>query len=504
MKLPEIVVSSVQYGQVVLFLGTGASLGRQVSNGKHMPSLDSLRDVLSTRFLNGQYRQESLQWITELAISETDLGTVQDFIANQFREIQPADFYSILPTFRWRGIVTTNFDRLVETAYEKSKNRVQELVPLISNNDRIDDKLQPSNSLALLKLHGCITRTQDPKLPFILTTDQYATHRENRNRLFKIFYEWCYESTVIFIGHNSQDADLRSLILQVLNEVKNRPHYYLVKSKTTEIEKSFWESKRITVLESGLEDFLKCLDQSILKNLRPLAQAFQIQHPIQRKFIKNEPVIGSVKDLLTHDVEYVHDAIETQESKPKQFYRGFDLGWYPIIKGLDVRRRLTDTVIGDVIMKPNSDRTTISELYLIKAEAGAGKTTFIRRIAWEAATQANVTCLFMHPLNSINFEAVRELYRLTNERIFIFIDEAADNISLILKLVEDARQFDVPLTIVTAERLNEWNMSCNSLSEYVNNAYQLQYLSKNEIQTLVNLLSKYDSLGSHLQKKTVE
>lgn len=135
--------------------------------------------------MNEEYRQESLQWVTELAISETDLGTVQDFIANQFREIQPADFYSILPTFRWRGIVTTNFDRLLETAYEKSQNRVQDLVPLISNNDRIDDKLQSANSLALLKLHGCITRTQDPKLPLILTTDQYATHKENRNRLFK-------------------------------------------------------------------------------------------------------------------------------------------------------------------------------------------------------------------------------------------------------------------------------------------------------------------------------
>ncbi|MEM1393886.1 MAG: SIR2 family protein [Cyanobacteria bacterium P01_C01_bin.38] len=504
MELPEILISSVQSGQVVLFLGTGVSLVRQVSNGKHAPSLDSLGDALSKRFLNGEYSQESLQWITELAISETDLGTVQDFIANHFRDIQPADFYSILPTFRWRGIITTNFDRLVETAYEKSKNRVQDLVPLISNNDRIDDKLKSANSLALLKLHGCITRTQDPNLPLILSTDQYVTHKENRNQLFKIFYEWCHESTVIFIGQSSQDAGLRSVLLQVLNEVKNRPQYYLVQSKATEIEKKLWESKRITILESGFEDFLKCLDQSISKNLRPLAQALQIQHPIQRKFIKNEPVIGSVKDLLTHDVEYVHDAIETQESNPKQFYRGFDLGWYPIIKGFDVRRRLTDTVLCDVILKPESDRSTLSELYLIKAEAGAGKTIFIRRVAWEAATQADVICLFMHPFSTIIFDAIRELYRLTNERIFIFIDTAADNITLILKLLEDARQFDVPITIVTAERLNEWNMSCNSLSDYVNNTYKLGYLSKNEIKTLVDLLSKHDSLGSYLQKKTVE
>ncbi|MBN3947382.1 MAG: SIR2 family protein [Nostoc sp. NMS7] len=504
MELPEIVVSLVRSGQVVLFLGAGVSLDYQMPNRKHILSKESLRNALSQKFLGGQYSQESLQWITELAISETDLGTVQDFIADQFREIKPADFHLILPTFRWKGIVTANFDRLVENTYEKSKNRVQDLVPIISNNDRIDKKIQSANSLVLLKIHGCITITQDPKLPLILTTDQYTTHREGRDRLFKTFYEWCYESTVIFIGHGSQDPELRSILLQVLKEVNNRPSYYLVQSEVTHIEKSFWESKRISILEGGLEDLLKSLDQAILKQMRPLAQAFQIEHPIQRKFIKNEPVIGSVKDLLIHDVEYVHDAIETKEGKAKDFYKGFDLEWYPTIKNLDVRRRLTDTVLGDVILKPNVDRPTVSELYLIKAEAGAGKTIFLRRVAWEAATQADVICLFMRTLSTINFEAIRELYRLTNERIFIFIDAAADNITLILKLLQESRRFDVPLTIVTAERLNEWNMSCDSLADYVTNAYQLLYLSKTEIVDLVHLLYKYDALGPHLQKKTVE
>jgi cold shock CspA family protein len=504
MELPDIVVSSVRSGQVVLFLGTGVTFGSLIPNREWTASGNSLRDALSQKFLKGQCSQEPLEWVTELAISATDLGTVQDFIAAQFRELQPADFHLILPTFRWRGIVTTNFDRLVETAYEKKRSRVQELVPLISNNDKIDEKLQSSNSLALLKLHGCITRTQDPRLPLILTTDQYGTHKEGRERLFKTFYEWCYESTVIFIGHGSDDPDLRSIILQVLKEVKNRPHYYLVQPQATIIEKSHWESKRITLIEGRFEDFLKFLDKAISKKLRPLAQALQIEHPIQRKFIKNEPVIGSVKDLLIHDVEYVHDAIETKESNSRQFYKGFDLGWYPIIKDLDVRRRLTDTVLCDVILRPDSDRPTLSELYIIKAEAGAGKTIFLRRVAWEAATQADVICLFLRSLGTISFEAIRELYRLVNERIFIFIDAAADNVSLILKLLEEARNFEVPITIITAERLNEWNMSCDSLADYVNTAYQLQYLSETEILALVKLLHKHDALGPNLKEKTVE
>jgi cold shock CspA family protein len=505
MEMPEVVVSSVRAGRVVLFLSSGMSLGARTPNGKRMISEETLRDALSEKFLSGQYRQESLQWVAELAISVSDLGTVQDFIAFNFQGIQPADFHLILPTFRWKGIVTANFDRLVETAYEKSKNRVQELVPIISNNDRIDEKTQSANSLALLKLHGCITRTQDPKLPLILSTNQYSTHRESRDRLFKTFYEWCYDSTVIFIGGGAQDSELRLILFQILKEVKNRPLYYLIQPKISDAEKNLWETKRIVVLEGQFEDFIRSLDKSIDKKLRPLAQALQLpNHPIERKFTKQEPIVGSLKDLLIHDVEYVHDSIEVTPGSAEQFYKGFDLGWYPIIQDLDVKRRLIDTVIGDVVLRPDSDRPTLSELYLIKAEAGAGKTIFLRRVAWIAATQADATCLFMKPLSTINFEALQELYRLINERIFIFIDAAADNVSLIIKLIEDARRFNVPLTVITAERTNEWNMSCESLADYVNNVYQLHYLSEVEIRELVELLTKNDVLGPNLQGKTLE
>jgi cold shock CspA family protein len=500
MELPEIVVSSVRSGQVVLFLDTEAMLDHQSESF----SEDNLRNLLSEHFLNGEYSEESLQWIAELAISETDIGTVQKFIADKYQEAQPANFCLSLPTFRWKSIVTTGFHRLIETTYEKSDNRVQDLVPIISNEDRIDREIKSSNSLMLIKLHGCITRTQDHKLPLILTTDQYSTHIENRNHLFKIFYELCSENAVFFVGNRSRDAGLRSILLQVLKEVKNRPPYYLLKSRISSAERSLWESKGITVIDHDFQEFTKSLEKAIPKNIRPLAQAIQIDHPIQQKFIKNEPVMGSVKDLLTHDVEYVHHNMEIIEGTPKQFYKGFDLGWYPIIKCLDVNRRLLDTVIEDVILRLDNDRLTLSELYVIKAEAGAGKTIFLRKLAWVAATQANVTCLFMKTSGTISFEAIQKLYRLINERIFIFIDAASENISLILLLLSEARRFNVPLTIITAARTNEWNMSCDRLSDYVNKTYPLRYLSEIEISDLVKLLDRHDALGPNLRDKSHE
>ncbi len=450
------------------------------------------------------YAEDSLAWVSELSISSTDLSRVQDFVAGLFADLRPADFHRLLPSFKWRGLATTNYDRLVENVYATAESPAQEFVPFLSNQDRVDEKLRAPEHLALLKLHGCVTRTHDDDLTLILTADQYATHRINRNRLFSMLLEWGAENTVVFVGHGLQDSDLRTILLEVSQQVRSRPRYYLVKPAASQAEKDLWGEKRISVLDGTFEDFLTALDAAIPKGSRVLARAAETEHPIKNKFRVNEPLAGPIKDLLYHDVQYVHPALEYDEGTPERFYKGFDLGWYPIRSGLDVRRRLTDTVLWDVITRLEEDRPTRTELYVVKAEAGAGKTVFLRRVAWEAATQSEALCLFVRPSGYPRFEALRELHRVTGERIFLFVDSAADNVGLISGLLEEARRRDVPLTVITAERVNEWNMSCDDISGYVSDEYELRYLSHRETEDLVALLNDHDAQGPNLRGKPFE
>lgn len=504
MHLPEPLVSEVTSGRVVLFLGAGASFGANTSTGGSPPLGTGVRDALSTEFLGGEYAGDSLAWVSELSISSTNLSRVQDFVAGLFADLEPADFHRLLPSFKWRGLATTNYDRLVEDVYAKVESPAQELVPFLSNQDRVDEKLRAPEHLALLKLHGCVTRTHDDDLPLILTADQYATHRLNRNRLFSMLLEWGAENTVVFVGHGLQDSDLRTILLEVSRQISSRPRYYLVKPGASQTEKDLWGEKRISVLDGTFEKFLTALDAAIPKASRVLARASEAEHPIKNKFKVNEPLAGPIKDLLYHDAQYVHPALEYEKDGPERFYKGFDLGWYPIQSGLDVRRRLTDTVLYDVVARPEEDRPTQAELYVVKAEAGAGKTVFLRRVAWEAATQSESLCLFTRPAGSPRFEALQELHRVTGERIFLFVDSAADNVALISGLLECSRRFDVPLTLITAERVNEWNMSCDDISGYVSDEYELGYLSRREIEELVALLNKHGAQGPNLRGRSLE
>lgn len=502
MEIPGNLIRQIRQGRVVLFLGAGATIGAATPDGGKPPIGDDLRDLIDEHFLGGNYPAEGLSWVAELAISSTSLFEVQDFIAKQFNTLKPSKFHLLLPTFRWRGIATTNYDRIVETAYTNAKNKIQTVVPFLSNKDRVDEKLRNLSNVGLLKLHGCITLTHEPKLPLILTADQYATYREGRSRVFQMLEEWGSENPVVFIGHKLHDPNLRSILLELTQKIPSRPAYYLVRPGISTVERDFWVKKNFSVLDGTFEDFLLALDSKIDKAKRPLLKRLEADHAVQIRFIINDDPSSALLEFLERDFEYVHEGIRSATSEPARFYSGFGLDWFPILNKLDVRRGLTDRILEDVIIRPEEDRPSQVELYVIKAEAGAGKSVLLRRIAWESAVDAGVLCLKGNGTLPLSLQPLRELSAATGERIFLFIDNAADNSQLIRRAIDFARAKNIRLTAVTTERYNEWNLRCDDLNEYLSDQYPLRYLNRKEVEALVKLLTEHNALGPNLTSKT--
>lgn len=503
LELPPLLLEEIRRGRVVLVLGSGASLGAKSTAGDSAPSSSELRDKLSDRFLGGAHKQESLAWVAELAISEANISAVQDFIAGLFKDLRPTHYQEALATFTWRGIATTNYDTLIETCYQLPQ-AVQQLIPILSDQDRVDARLHAPGSLAYLKLHGCISRTHDTKLRLILTTDQYITHRTGRDYLFTTLEQWAREHTLLFVGSGGQDPDIRELLLQVSEDLEERPRYYFLKPNASSAEQRLWESKRITVLGGTLEDFVARLDVAVPVAMRPLLKVMVPDAAIKRRFAVNEEISSTLDALLTNDLEYVHEAIVVPDGTPKAFYKGFDLGWYPIARDLDVRRKLTDQILIDIVVRAEAERPSPTELYAIKAEAGAGKSVVLRRLAWEAAMSAGALCLYLRTYGILSFDGIKELHRVTNQRIYLFVDDAAERVSELTRLLSRARQERFPLTVFTAERVNVWNMVCERLQAHVTDTYTLRYLSRQEITALVELLAQHNSLGSRLAKMTLD
>jgi hypothetical protein len=503
LDLPPHLLAEIESGNLVLMLGAGASLSATNDKGQHPPRASELAESIAKRFLPSGFEHMPLNQVAEYAINESDLFTVQDFLADCFRPFHETATHRLLSTFRWRGIATTNYDLLIEEGYRKEPKAVQRLIPVIDNTDRFDEKVRDHNDLLLLKLHGCNTRTKNNTCPLILSTDQYVSYMKGRNKVFAKFKEWASERSVLFIGYGLQDQSLRQIIQEIDDEIPSRPRYYFISPAIKDIDKRLWENKHITAIAATFDDVFETLDKRVAVTFRGLLPTTDVGNAgIKHRFVKRDAAMSkNAAQFLENDVDYVNGigAIETVE--PKLFYKGAVSGWGAIEQELDVRRHVMDTILVDHFLGEVDTAEPNLKLLVVLAHAGAGKSVLLRRTAWEAARVYNRLCLFLRPEGIINPAAMREIAELAGEPLFLFVESLLDRRREVEHLLSNAASLKGRITIISAARTNEWNQAPDAFTALATEEYELPYLSKTEIDELLRLLEKNKALGK-LQELT--
>lgn len=499
MELPTTLLDAIESGNAILFLGAGASFGAMHPSGNKIPSAQELSDMLANKYLDSSYLGSHLTYTSELAVSQSDLFKVQKFISDLIEPFKPADFHKIIPTFRWRSIYTTNYDLIIERAYDQVSDRIQDLIPVYKNT-RVHNIYKTDNSLPYYKIHGCLTNINDRDLPLILTPDQYISHKLNRDRLFIRLLEECHDFTFIFVGYSFADIEIRTILQMMDQEKEGKPRYYMVGPKIKDAEAAFWEGRKISSIKMSFKDFIITIDQKISKQNRILSKAIPVTaHPIHTQFVVNINEVrpsASLQEFIQNDIDYIHSALTSPNSTPREFYKGSFNNWDPIIRNLDVQRKVTDSILSEIFLEDIYSGDDKEPLFvLIQGYAGSGKSVVLKRLAWDAAVTFQKFCIFYRPNTSIRYENVSELYNFVKRRIFIFVDNALSKDEEIKKLFDRSVKERLPITLVASERTNIWNQENNTLKNYLGYSYKIEYLNDREIEELLDLLDKHKSLG---------
>lgn len=505
MNLPPHLIEKVKSNQVVLFLGAGASIDAEDRNGKNPPTGAGLAKLISDKFLGGQFEGYNLSTVAEHAITESSLLELQEFIKGVFDPFQPSETHRLMTRIGWKAIATTNYDLVIERAYEAEKERaIQSPKPFIENGDQIAEKLRDPKSIPYLKLHGCITRVSNEKCPLILSLDQYIRYKEGRSRLFSQFRDLAYEHTIVFVGHRGEDSNIRETIFRLDTEMEDRPRYFAVLPNCVDIEKRTWESKRVTILDGTFNQFLNSLDDALPDEFRNLVTTSTESHPISRRFrVRGETLTQNCKDFLISDATYVNSVKLIGLKATIDFYKGHMTGWDEIDKNLDIRRDYSDDIISDVILVDDLQARKDLEVILIKGHAGSGKSVSLRRIAWDSANEYDRLCIYVEDAATINIGAIQEIIELCKERLFLFVDNAQDRAVELRRLVTEVGDHGELLTVITASRSNEWNAVYSELQSAVTTEYEVTSLNRKEISALIGKLRQHNALGK-LEDKTEE
>src|SRR5437667_11382104 len=86
---------------------------------------------------------------------------------------------------------------------------------------------------------------------------------------------------------------------------------------------------------------------------------------------------------------------------------------------------------------------------------------------------------------------IQEIINNCRQRVFLFVDDAADHVPEILSLASKIGPEGRFLTVLLAERTNEWNISGADVDHLVTDEYELKYLSPREIDSLLALLDQH-------------
>lgn len=495
MKIPSYLIDEVKRGNIVLFLGGQAFAKAKNNENESLLTDEQLKHKLCDHFLGGDEKNLDLSSVFDIAVAENDLNTVQDYLRNLYWGYNPSLEQQKISEYNWASIYSTNYNLIIERIYSSATKKKQRLVPIYKISDRIDSLVKMPEDVAYVKLHGCITKTSDINSPILISSEQYIKSRNERAVFFERMKEVGYNKTILIVGNSLEDSDIKYILKEIEGMTESRPRYYCLVDSFSERQQRMWEVKRVHLISGTIDSFISQLSYEI-SDIDLEFGATLRQHPIERVFVSNNYVLSdSAFRDLEKSLTYIHEQIPIEQTNPKLFYRGYSQGWSAISSELDVRRRIADEILSEVILTDEVDRSKNFELYNISGSAGAGKTVFLKRLAWDSSIDFRKICFFFESSDKIPVNTLIELAEKVGERIFLFVDRASLHVQDLIHLSNSFSRSTLKLTCIITERNNEWNIECGSLDNLLTDSFNLRDLSFSEIESLINKLEINNSLG---------
>jgi hypothetical protein len=449
----------------VLLFGAGSS----IPSGA--PSVARLIDALEKEY-KSSYEQFTLSEATELIEQRTkDRRRLIRTIREQFTSARPTGGLLNIPLYEWRSLFTTNYDDLIERAYQLAG---KEITTYSSNFDFTSE----SNSAAtkLFKLHGTIGRdVSDGHVSRLILTDSDYDHAEDyREHLFDRLKNDLAGTRLIVIGHSLSDPDIKAVVhraLAINTAAMVGGRIALLMYERDDARAVLFESKGIQVAFGGIDEFFAAMS-------RNAADYTLIQQDAVDP-IAQSPSLRPV----TLDVDH---AIEACQADVSAMFNGRPATHADIAAGLTFERAAAEAI--DQYLQSGTE----SKCAIVLGASGVGKTTAARQ-ALQRLKAAGYTCWEHsgdHRLPAADWLKVSERLQGSGGKGALFIDEAHTHLNAINDLVDGlASQSSTSLKLICASSRNSWRPRVKTPNLFkFGREFRMSRLDRVEIERLLQLV----------------
>lgn len=244
--MPSDLTDSLEQGRVHLFVGSGASAAAKLAGWDEL--IQEMKEVIrkeNTKFSSADL-DEFLKKADHLDVADVFRDTVKDhryysFLREHYRRpVIISTLHRALAALPVKTIFTTNYDKLLETAFRNGRGEDPAVIVYAQQLGFITD-----SELRIIKLHGDI----DHPNSIILTRTDYASY-ESRHREFEMeLQQSINNSTVLFIGFGVRDPNFRRIYQNARTLYDSGKRLaYAVMVGTNSVEERLWEEDGLKII----------------------------------------------------------------------------------------------------------------------------------------------------------------------------------------------------------------------------------------------------------------
>lgn len=460
----DALAQTITPNQAVLLLGAGASIPSGAPTGA------ALARYLATR-LTPPPEGDDLAEVSGIYENRLGRAALVESVRTRLADLKPTGGLLALPDFDWRAIYSTNFDRLVEDAYQGAK---RELAVIRSNFDFSRSQAQSAH---LYKIHGCLTQdvADGSHSRMLLTEADYDEVAKYRQALFNSLAQHMMTADTLIVGQSLRDTHLKDLAKEVsaLREQGVPGRVFLLAYEYDEDRAQLYAQRGIIVIQGALEHLLLALT-------RAGRGAPRVAHSTSTRAPDSLP-----SQLVTTTVNVLHAAELT--ASPTRLFNGSPATYADIQHGFTIRRAVENRLQA-------AQTGARGFLVVLSGAAGVGKTSLARALMLRRA-QEGFAC-WEHsnsfPLDADGWLEVEAALRAANRQGILLIDDCAPHLSAVNRLVDGLGTLERPhLRVLLTANSTVWKTRAKSKYFFTRGSLErLSLLTDLDISEMVNLVDQ--------------
>ncbi len=489
LELPLGLRTAMESGKCVLFLGAG--LGEHVRDTEGRPAPDSatLARELAEEFsieISSEPNLSQVASVVELRKSRLDLKA---FLQKRLADLDPDVSLQWLFTIRWSAIFTTNYDQVIERAYELISDPPQNPIPISLASQFVQH--DPRFEVPIYHLHGRLLGAGSQHI--LITEDDYARFREKRRMIFEVLKSEFASAPVLYIGYSNKDPNWNTLINELTAEFypKEIPQSYRISPHFDDLEEEILLSKNVTTVVGTYQEFFEVASTVISGATQDSGRYLKMRNDIPSDLLPHFDENPAPTARLVSSWDFVTQADFHEKPNIHSFLHGDRPNW-SLVGARKIFERDLEYEIYDNLLDFATSPSNKPRIAIIVGSAGYGTTTLLMTLAARLVKDKAGPVFMLRPGNRLVEGDIDFAISLFPDRSFFLIDNAADHADSIHTILSRLKGLKQPAFILLGERLNEWRQGHGRLNV---NEYMIDSLSDPEINRLIDLLEENSELG---------